>query len=84
LTAAPGTIHAATSSAAAATTQATSRRSGLNFGRLGRQLVASLACSRLLLTGVLDDCFVRAWARPHPKGVMKLAAARYSIREDVV
>jgi hypothetical protein len=56
----------------------------LNFGRLGRQLVASLACSRLLLTGVHGDCFVRPCAGPHPKGVMKLAAARCSIGEDVV
>jgi len=79
---APGTIHAAMSRAAAATTHATSRCSGLSFGRVGRQLGASWACSRLLLTGA-HDCFVRPCSGPHPKGVMKVAAAGYSIREDV-
>ena len=83
LTAAPGTIHAATSSAAAEMIHATMRCSGLSFGRLGRQLGASWACSRLLTTGA-HDCFVRACGGPHPKGVMKVAAPGYSIGEDVV
>jgi hypothetical protein len=71
------------SSAAAATSQATSRCSGLSFGRVGRQLGASWACSRLLITGAPGDCFVRPCSGPHPKGVMNVAAAGYSIREDV-
>ena len=40
LTLAPGTIQAATSSDDAATSQATRRRIGLSFGRLGLQLRA--------------------------------------------
>jgi hypothetical protein len=72
------------SKAAAETSHATSKCRGLSFGRLGRQLGTSWACSRLLITGAPGNCFVRPCPGPHPKGVMNVAAAGYSIREDVV
>jgi hypothetical protein len=82
LTAAPGTIKAATSSADADTSQATTRWNGLSFGRLGRQLGTFWACSLPVIT--LDgDCFVAPRAGPHPNGVMKVVAQGYSMLEDV-
>ena len=69
--------------ASVALREAPQQKKGLSFGRLGRQLGASWACSRLLITGAPGDCFVRPCAGPHPKGVMNVAAAGYSIREDV-